>query len=376
MSPTRKAPLDQRASDGAAAGRNGAGHEHPIGHERVTEIQRARMLAAMVEVTAEHGAGNVTVAHVVERAGVSRRTFYELFDDREDCFLAAFDEAIQQLSAVVVPAYDAPAKWREQIRAGLTALLELIGYDRGMGRLVIVETLGAGPRALERRRRVLAQVIAAVDRGRGETRRGEDPPPLTAEGVVGAVLSVLHSRLVTDRGACPKTLGACLPVSPPIWGARPDLGGSSRVGPAEEEPTRLVALANELMSMIVLPYLGPAAARRELQRTIPSTDVRARKPKNDPLRELEMRLTYRTVRVLTAVAELGGRGSYPSNREIAQAAGVSDQGQMSKLLARLDHLGLIDNRGAGQARGGPNAWALTDTGREVHCVIAAQAGPS
>jgi AcrR family transcriptional regulator len=364
MSPRRKAPLEETVFDGVGAGRNG------VGHERVTEIQRARMLAAMVEVTAERGAGNVTVAHVVARSGVSRRTFYELFEDREDCFLAAFEEAIRQLSAIVVPAYETPAKWREQIRAGLTALLELIGYDPGAGRLVIVETLGAGPRALERRRRVLAHVIAAVDRGRGEARRGEDPPRLTAEGVVGAVLSVLHARLV----ACPPPDMSSTPLA---RGGEEKSShrttGGTRTG--EEAPIRLIALASELMSMIVLPYLGPAAARRELQRPIPSPDVHSRKPKNDPLRGLDMRLTYRTVRVLMAVAELGGRGSYPSNREIAQAAGVSDQGQMSKLLARLDHLGLIENTGAGQARGEPNAWALTAGGREVHGVIAAQATP-
>ena len=69
-------------------GRNGIGAEH------VAEIQRARILAAMVDVVAERGAANVTVARVVTRSGVSRRTFYELFEDREDCFLAAFDQAV------------------------------------------------------------------------------------------------------------------------------------------------------------------------------------------------------------------------------------------------------------------------------------------
>jgi hypothetical protein len=84
---------------------------------------------------------------------------------------------------------------------------------------------------------------------------------------------------------------------------------------------------------------------------------------------VQMRLTYRTVRVLTAVAELGGRGHHPSNREIGTASGVGDQGQISKLLTRLSKLGLIENSGAGLARGAPNAWVLTGKGAEVERAI-------
>jgi DNA-binding MarR family transcriptional regulator len=83
------------------------------------------------------------------------------------------------------------------------------------------------------------------------------------------------------------------------------------------------------------------------------------------LRELDVRLTYRTGRVLTAVAELGGRGSGPSNREIADAAGISDEGQISKLLKRLEGLGLIENHGPGHPSGMPNAWQLTAKGTEL-----------
>ena len=86
-----------------------------------------------------------------------------------------------------------------------------------------------------------------------------------------------------------------------------------------------------------------------------------------------MRLTYRTVRVLVAIAALGGRGSGPSNREVSEAAGVADQGQISKLLARLEHLGLIANGGEGHARGEPNAWRLTTKGRDVERTLSRQA---
>jgi hypothetical protein len=82
-----------------------------------------------------------------------------------------------------------------------------------------------------------------------------------------------------------------------------------------------------------------------------------------------MRLTYRTVRVLAAVAELSALGSPPSNREVGLAAGMRDQGQISKLLTRLHGLGLIENTDAGLARGAPNAWMLTAKGREIEQAV-------
>ena len=85
-----------------------------------------------------------------------------------------------------------------------------------------------------------------------------------------------------------------------------------------------------------------------------------------------MRLTYRTVRVLLAIAELAGGVS--SGRQVADASGVADPGQMSKLLWRLAHLGLIANSPRPAGRGEPNAWSLTATGREVERAIRAQTG--
>jgi AcrR family transcriptional regulator len=349
------------APSGLTAGSNGIGAEPPFGDTpegaggQVSEIQRARILAAMVDVVAERGAANVTVARVVARSGVSRRTFYELFNDREDCFLAAFDDVVERIAREVVPAYEQPGRtqrahsWREKIRAGLTALLQILDDDPGMGRLVIVETLGAGPRALERRRRVLAQVITIVDEGRREARTGDGPPPLTAEGIVGGAFSLIHSRLLEGRGGPLVALPA------------PSHGG-----------LRMGELTGPLMSMIVLPYLGQAAARRELDRPVPKAPVRPRPVNGDPLRELQMRLTYRTVRVLMAVATNPGS----SNRAVGDGAGIKDQGQISKLLARLKRLGLIENTGEGSARGGPNAWTLTERGREVHGAITEQAARS
>jgi AcrR family transcriptional regulator len=327
VTPRRPRPWVRRARVGA----DGLPREH------VSEIQRLRILGAMGEVASERGAGAVTVAQVVARAGVSRRTFYDLFEDREECFLAAFDEAAGQASIGVLEAWGASGSWRERVRGALGALLVFFDMHPAAARLCVVEALAAGPRGLEHRRRIVARLIAAVDEGRAEVPKGaRQPPPLTADGVVGAVFSVVHARLSGDGAGA------------------------------------LSGLLGELMGMIVLPYLGPGAARRELDK--PALPIQKNPPPHasDPLGGLDMRITYRTVRVLMTIA------AHPraSNREIAAQAGISDQGQVSKLLARLEHLGLARNDGVGPARGAPNAWVLTDRGQQVEQAIQVQTAPA
>src|SRR5581483_11913891 len=118
----------------------------------VAGFQRARMIAALVEVVGERGGvGELTVADIVARAGISRRTFYELFADREACLLAAFDEAVRRALARVSPAFVVTARWRERMRGALGALLEFLEDEPGYGRLCIVDVLGAGPEVLVHR---------------------------------------------------------------------------------------------------------------------------------------------------------------------------------------------------------------------------------
>lgn len=296
---------------------------------KVTEIQRSRLLAAAVEVVDEVGYARMTVAQVIARARVSRKTFYDVFADREDCFLAAFEQAISQASAMMSEAYEQEFGWRDGVRSGLTALLVFLDDEPRLARLCVVEALGAGSRVLERRAQVLDELAEVVDRGRFVTSAVREPPEVAAEGVVGAVFAVVHTRLLEDS----------------------------------KEP--LVELLGSLMNMVVLPYLGARAASRELTR--PAPDIRrdgsvpALARSRDPLAGLNMRLTYRTVRVLVVIGQHPGA----SNREIAESSGIVDQGQISKLLTRLARLKLVENTGDGQEKGASNAWHLTARGAQV-----------
>ena len=304
-----------------------------IARSEVGEIQRSRLVGALIELVAERGAAGVSVARIVARSGVSRRTFYEHFADRESCFLAALDRGIERAGESVIPAYQAPGKWRERIRASLGGLLEFVDAEPQTAYLCFVGALGSGGRVLERRTAIVEALVDAVDEGRHEAGAKRPPDRLLAEGLVGAVLAVIHMRLQ---------------------------------GSQEGEP--FIDLLNPLMRMIVLPYIGAAAAARELQRPVPPTPVRRLCP-SDALRELDMRLTYRTIRVVLAIA------SHPaaSNRAVGDAAGIADQGQISKLLARLQGLGLIQNNGGDHGKGEPNAWTLTAKGRVLTDTLEARA---
>ena len=296
----------------------------------------------MAEEVAIRGASSPAVARVIARARVSRRLFYEQFADIEDCFLASFDWGVGQARAAVVETVDAGQSWREQIRGGLAALLRFFDEQPLLAALCVVHAMGGGPRVLEGRAQAMAELCEVVDRGRTQTSGPRAPGRLVAEGIVGAVVAVLYTRLLA------RSVGA----------------SSDFAEPAEGEPA-LIELHGELMNLIVLPYLGAAVAAKELGRSAP--EARPSSTQTQPIGrgsqdEPAARLTYRTVRVLRAIAELPAA----SNREVAERAGIVDQGQISKILTRLEYQGLVANRsGASAARGMPNAWWLTERGEQL-----------
>jgi AcrR family transcriptional regulator len=303
---------------------------------RIGEIQRSRLLAGAVAAIDELGYPRATVGQMTGRARLSRRTFYQTFANCDECFAVVLEELVVTVAGELSAAALEGLPWRERVRVGLFTILSFLDREPALARVCVVQALRAGPLVLERREAVLARLAAVVDEGRIEGARGDGLTPVTAEGVVGAAFAIVYSRL--SRG-----------------------DGESLAG-----------LLGELMAMIVLPYLGPAVARRERVRpapvapaAVPITCAAAPSSARDPLADVNLRLTHRTARVLEGIAELSGRGCDPSNREVATFAGVSDPGQISKLLRRLERLGLLVNTGAGHAKGEPNAWALTSKGERV-----------
>jgi AcrR family transcriptional regulator len=329
----------------ALLGSAALGGQESVTRSRLAGVQRARIVAAMLDVVAEEGLGGATVARVVARSGVSRRTFYENFEDREECFLAAFEDAVTRLSAPVLGAYRARGTWPERLRRALVALLESLAREPAAARVAVVEALGAGPRSLERRRALLDVLAVALDAD-GSALARTPASPLAAEGAVGGALALIHMRLTGPTGTVPADL----------------------LGP--------------LLTTIVLPYLGPSGARRELERSAAASEAtqlgqRMATPRvwADPLRNLDMRLTYRTLRVLLTVGELAeasadrSDGALASNRAIGDASGIRDQGQISKLLARLRELGLVSNAAEQGVKGRPNEWRLTERGEAVRQAV-------
>jgi AcrR family transcriptional regulator len=302
-------------------------------------MQRSRLLAAALGVVDELGYARTTVAHVTARARVSRRTFYELFDNREECLLAALESVVDSIAIELAAAGVEDLPWRERVRTGCWTVLSFLDREPALARVCVVQALRGGSRVLERRNEILAGLARAIDDGRGTREKARACPPLTAEGLVGAAFAIVYGRLL--RG--------------------------------ETAPLR--ELHGELVGMIVLPYLGPAVARRERRRVIASgfelsepsgREIPGRPDPRSGVLRLDgippaMRLTYRTALVLETIADHPGI----SNRLAGEHAGVSDQGQISKLLARLERLGLVQNTGEGHARGEANAWTLTPTGVQV-----------
>ena len=303
---------------------------------QVAEMQRARLLAAAVATIGELGYARSSVAHITGRARVSRRTFYDLFANREECFLAVLEDAVARIEGEIVAADLAGLSWRERVRGGLLAVLSFFDREPVLARVCVVDALQGGPRVLRRREQVLTSLAQILDEGRREgagSRR--ECAALTAEGLVGAAFAIVHARLI-----------------------------------AKKQRGALRDLAGELMSLIVLPYLGPGAARAEQERSLPPLPRGERGAKgrvngavvgSDLLAEVPMRLTYRTALVLDGIAKNPGA----SNRAVGESAGIFDQGQVSKLLARLQRLGLTANSGVGPAKGEPNAWSLTPLGVSV-----------
>lgn len=150
----------------------------------------------------ERGYGEMSVAAVLRRAGMSRKTFYELFENKEDCFLQAFDAAVIRARMIVGAAYYRRG-WltlRDRVELGLAAFLDLCATEPEFARMCIVEVLAAGPRARERRDAAVLDFARFIEFPREEA-RGHSAPSLVSEAIAGGLYGVLYTRVARGETA-------------------------------------------------------------------------------------------------------------------------------------------------------------------------------
>jgi AcrR family transcriptional regulator len=195
---------------------------HGLPRSFVSENQRERLLNGVVEAVVERGYNETTIGAITTAAGISRRTFYEYFEGKEDCFLAAYEMIDEHLRGEMLAAGDPTQPWPEQVRDRLAALLDALARDLAIARFYLVEPLAAGGEIAARYRDAM-QLLA-------ETIRPEVGPSDLNVEVRDQVLMGGISTLVTRRLK-------------------------------DGEASRLPDLLPDLVELVLAPYLGRDEAR-------------------------------------------------------------------------------------------------------------------
>lgn len=172
---------------------------HGLPRSYVIHNQQERILHAVVLVAADRGYGTMTIEEVVAAAGVSRRTFYDHFSNKEDAFVAAYDLVVDQLAEVVNAAFASGATWPERIRRALAAFLEHLAAEPEIAHLCVVEILAAGPRALERRTKAMQRFHPFFLPDPSQSAAAAADAPLAAEAAIGGLYEVVYGRILAHQ---------------------------------------------------------------------------------------------------------------------------------------------------------------------------------
>jgi len=174
---------------------------HGLPRDFVVHNQRERLIAGLAEAVAEKGYGGTTIADITRHAAVSRRTFYEHFDGKDECFVAAFDTVSEQLRERVEDSFKAEDDWAHAARAGIGAMLTFLAAEPNLARLAMVEALVAGPVVVERYDAAIKSFVPYFQTGR----EGRPPEvlarlsPTTEEALVGGMVSLVSRRIVSGQ---------------------------------------------------------------------------------------------------------------------------------------------------------------------------------
>ncbi len=169
---------------------------------------RERLLEAMLVVSGERGYEQISVQDVIEAAQASRATFYKHFKDKEDCFAQAYHDAADWLYRRLIGIAKRQPTWRQGLRAGMAELLEFCANQPSLARALIVETHAAGGAALAEHDLLMERLSRAIDGARREVPSRQAPPPVTATFMVGAVETLVRTKLMSDE---PETAPEMLP---------------------------------------------------------------------------------------------------------------------------------------------------------------------
>jgi AcrR family transcriptional regulator len=225
-------PTHNRGPHQLPAGRHG------LPRAFVVSNQRERILDAVLQAASRGGYAAMRIEDVIAIAGVSRRTFYDHFANKEEAFLASYDLVLEQLLTGVATAFASGESWTSRVRRGLGAFLNLLAAEPVLAQVCVVEALAAGPRALERRTRAMRSFQDLLMPPPGDPLATTTAPPVAIETIVGGIYEVVYSRVTTHR--------------------------------TQELPTLLPSLLHSAL----LPFVGPEIAEAEYQRVTTTATTR------------------------------------------------------------------------------------------------------
>jgi AcrR family transcriptional regulator len=191
--------------------------------------QREEILAATILVVGRKGYRDATVADVIAEAGITRTAFDEHFEEKHDCFLAAYDMAVERLFAEVDGSCDRRRSWLERVREGLAAIVDLFVLEPELARIAVVESTIAGPDARRRHWNAISRFTEYLVEGKGLA-NGRKLPASISLMSAGAVSGLIFEELLAGR------------------------------------PAELPALLPDLLFAVLVPYIGPRAAAAEMRR--------------------------------------------------------------------------------------------------------------
>lgn len=194
-----------------------------------SESRRDLILTAMIRVVGSKGYKETSVADVIEEAGTSRTTFYKYFDDKHECFLAAYDMLVEQVFAEVVANCNGDESWLQRVEKGLATIVELFALDPKLARTAVVEVAAAGSDARQRHWNAVARFTEYLEDGR-ELANGRELPENISLMSAGAVSGLIFDELLAGRAA------------------------------------ELPAMLPDLLFAMLVPYIGPRAAAEEMRR--------------------------------------------------------------------------------------------------------------